>query len=261
MTVSTSQVDIDQLLAELQVLLDQINPVRHQCADLERALMDVRRDYEKVMSVVAAETDRLEGLQRSLTTRLAGRPSAPSAQSIIEPSPPSVPSLSPVVPVSVPDIQAETPRAARKRALATHIFYFTDPNQTDVTESINTMLDDDRRDVGDMLELIPWGNDGALWKVRGDWESLEEQHERLLGWRIALEERLTFWKEEVRRLERDDFHPFFIQSQSMNASEWIAYLQDLAEKQAAENNKLASQIAELEKKWQAQQAREEVGNA
>src|SRR5262249_46497087 len=134
--------------------------------------------------------------------------------------------------------------------LADHIFYFMDTSQLADMEIINAVLSDDQRDVGDMLELLTWGD---IWKSRPDWETFEQQLERLLSWQVALEDRLGFWHQEVRRLESDPNYGLVRIMTSDSREAWQSHLDDLVRQQSEENRQLAEEISILEERLQEQQ--------
>ena len=248
-----TQTHIEQLLQALKSILDQIAPLRQQAADLETELAQVQLDYDQELGDLNAEAARLEALKILLRAHLAQREVAPIVQAplpVPDPTPPPVVADSPVVlgdtPLSPPP---EDPRAARKRALADHIEYFlADSDREIVMQLINAVLIDDRRDIADMLESLAWG---PIWMARADWETLEDHHSRLEGWRQALADRLTYWQNEVRRLKSDQRHGLLLERKSRTPEEWQAYLDQMALEQQAEIDNLTHEVAVLEQQWQA----------
>ena len=233
------EAEIQELLDELKVFLDEITSLRQHVATAEAGLVLVQRDYEQKLHAANAEADRLELLLSSLQARLVGR-QPPSPPPDPQPSPP--PALVTSAPGAVADIPSEPPEAVRKRELVAHIRYFTD-DQT-VIERINALLKDPERDVGDLLELLPWGD---IWCARAaDWETTADQLARLTTWRKALQERLTHWKREVHRLEKDTRYPLLVRKVASSMKDWQSYLDELARKQLAENADLAREIEMLQ---------------
>jgi hypothetical protein len=248
--MSITQPQIDELLATLRSTIELIAPLRHHAGEISRELSQVKREYDQRMRDVNAQADQLEVRRDALRARLAHRlaPEAAPGPSAPEPVPPeAVPDLlEPGFPLPPP--LPEDPRAARKRALADHIEYFMDGSQGTDMQVINAVLVDERCDVGDMLEILAWG---TIWTSRAEWERLEDQHERLAGWRQALDERLAFWQHEIRRLENDSGYALLRQHQRLAADEWLAYLDDLARQQEIENARLAGEVAVLQQALRA----------
>lgn len=262
MVISQSQ--IDGLLEILNSLLEQITPRRLALAELTKELAQVQQEYDKIVGQHNAERDRLLALKDSLKERLAGQrlptgekfttfvpqPTAPPQVidvELSEVSEGSVPFASPP-----PPPPPESPRTMRKRALADHIYYFVEPSQRAIImQTLNSIFVDEQGDVGDMLERLAWG---PIWAARADWEPLEEQYARLEGWRQALEKRLTYWQGQERQLQNDLRMSLWQERQARSHSEWLAFLEGLAEKQRADNQRLANEVALLEQAWQWRQA-------
>jgi hypothetical protein len=248
------ETQIEELLTELKALLDDVAPLRERAAAVEAAMVRAQYDYEQKLRAANAEADRLELLKFSLLARLAERepPPSPLPPTPAPIPPPTVIANQPTTGGTAADIPSEPPEAIRKRKLVAHIRYFTD-DQT-VIERINALLKDPRRDVGDMLELLPWGD---LWRARAaDWETLTDQWARLTSWRAALQERLAHWQREVRRLEEDDRHPLLVRKTGSSPEEWLAFLDELARKQKAENVRLAREVEVLQQQLAARASEE-----
>jgi hypothetical protein len=243
------EAEIEELLNELKVVLDEITSLRQRAATVEAGLVLVQRDYEKKLHAANAEADRLELLLSSLQARLAGG-QPPSPPPDPQPSPP--PALVTNAPEVVADIPSEPPEAVRKRELVAHIRYFTD-DQT-VIERLNALLKDPERDVGDLLELLPWGD--IWWARAADWETMADQFARLTTWREALQERLTHWKLEIHRLEEDSRYPLLVRKEASSVKDWHSYLGELARKQLAENARLAREIEILQEQLGASSTEE-----
>jgi hypothetical protein len=79
---------------------------------------------------------------------------------------------------------------------------------------------------------------------------LEAQWQRLDEWRVALEQRLSYWKDEYKRLQDN---PVWEQRSELSEQAWQALLDDLLRTQEDENQRVANEVAEMEKEWQAQQ--------
>ena len=103
--------------------------------------------------------------------------------------------------------------------------------------------------MGELLELLAWG---PIWEARTSWESLDEQWQRLDEWRVALEQRLAYWTQESTRLAN---HPLWQRRSESSESEWQSMLEDLLNRQLADNRRVEDEIAELTVEWQAAQAK------
>jgi hypothetical protein len=135
--------------------------------------------------------------------------------------------------------------------LADHIYSCLNQEQEEVVmQVVNAILADESKDIGDMLEALAWG---GIWKVRTDWESLEDQYSRLTEWRAALEVRLNYWRAEIHRLESESRYTLW-EVKRQSEAQWQALLADLEQKQAAENALLAHEVAVLEQQLQANTA-------
>jgi hypothetical protein len=248
--LATTERLITELLTSLETLLKQIEPMRKRAEEIATGLAQTQREYELKMSAANAEAERLEALKRSL---------ARSPQPV-DPPPPIPPPPAPVPPPPIdvvdpgvirpPEPPRENPRTARKRTLLDHIFYFSDAGQNTVIEQINSLLDDEQRDVGDILEMLAWGD---IWRARADWETLEQQRQRLYGWHDALKQRLTYWEQEINSLERDDFYELWERRSELTEPQWQSFLDQLLQEQEAENQRLAREVAAIESGAQAEQ--------
>ena len=243
---------IQDLLAQIETLLSQIMPWRKKAVNLEAGLAAAKRDYERVVGAANAEASRLSARKASLQAALAAKPAPPPPPPPLRPNPPpDVPKVKPGV--ALPPPPPEDPRAVRKRALADHIFYFLDDDQEDVLQVLHAIQDDARRDVGDMLELLPWGE---IWRARATWETLDDQQRRLASWLAALEIRLDYWQRTLDRLEGGDSRQGLLQEKKVrSAEEWEAYLAELAQDQEDDNARLRQEVQVLDAEWQQKQAR------
>jgi hypothetical protein len=250
---------ITELLNKLKTLLEQITWLRQQAEELDRGLAEVQRDYDQKLGPLNAEADRLEALKLSLRARLSRRPHStpqPSKPDDTPVPPKPIITADPVHPLPSPPLQKD-PRVKRKRDLADYIGYFiADEARETVMQVINAILVDEQRDVGDMLELLTWGD---IWTARADWETSAEQYKRLTDWSQVLTERLTYWHERIRGLERSSYYSLWQQKQSCSLAEWLANLDEMGRQQATNNEKLSREVAFLEQQL-ARQATGEVKN-
>ena len=256
--MAVPEAQITELLETLEALLKQIEPLRQRVDEVEQGLAQTQREYDQKLSQANAEADRLEGAKLSALARLnpMKRPPPLLPQPINLPTPPP-----PIIEIIQgqgipPPPPPESPRTKRKRALLDYIFNFTDKGP--VIEKINAIVDDDRRELGDMLELLSWG---AIWKARTDWETLDEQWQRLDEWRVALEQRVAYWTQESNRLADDQRFSLWQRRSELNEIGWQALLDQMLREQEADNESLASEVVKLEERWRAQQgAALEVNN-
>jgi hypothetical protein len=154
----------------------------------------------------------------------------------------------------------ENPREARKRALWNHLYYFLDtgemdqdPQRVKAIQALHGMVNDERRDIGEMLEVLAWGD---IWKERAEWESLDDQARWMQDWCAALEQRLKYWEQTVSRMELDRRQKLLKEKQKRTQQEWLTYLGWLADQQQQENLRLARDVQILEDEWRARQATE-----
>lgn len=242
---------IAELLKTLEKLLQQIEPLRAQIKQMEKEFTEVQQEYDAKLGKANAEADSLHASWISLDARLNRKPAPPppSEERVTDPVPPPAtldagaePAMSPLPP------PRESLRTARKRALLDYIFNFTDSGP--VIERINAIVDDERRELGDMLELLTWGE---IWKARTDWETIDEQWARLDEWRTALEQRVAYWIGENNRLKEDPRYSLWERRSELDPAAWQAALDDLRRHQEIENERLAAKIASKEQEWQARQ--------
>ena len=227
--------------------------MRQQTKELEEELAKVQQDYNQKMSSLHQETDRLETLKNSLKYRLMPNqtstpPSSPPKQDNkieVQPPPEVLEDTSPKPPPISPE---ESRRQQRKRILADHVEYFiAESDREPILQLLNAVLHDEKRDLGDMLEQLSWGE---IWTLRAEWESGEEQYTRLQEWQQALSERLTYWEGSLRQLETSSAYELWQEKRSRSSQEWLSYLEELAVQQAEENERLAHAVAILEQELQ-----------
>jgi hypothetical protein len=167
-------IEIEQMLATLRSLLEEVTSLRQQAIDLQANLDIITHDYDLKLGKLDIEASQLESRRKQLMTLLAGR------QQLLHPVPFKVVQDPPEggSKASERDSQPfrpppESPRTKQKRAIADHIFLFVASDQESlVMREINTLLTDERKNVGDMLEILKWG---AIWTSRASWETLENQ--------------------------------------------------------------------------------------
>jgi hypothetical protein len=248
----TTEQQIQTVLNQIQTLLAQIVPLREQAAKLEAELAAAQRDYERVVGAANLEASRLRARKASLQAALAARLTPPPVP------PPTSPPFNPprgVVGIGPgnqpPPPPVEDPRAARKRALADYIFYFLDDEQEAVLRDLHAIQDDARYDVGDMLELLPWGD---IWQARAGWETLDDQRQRLSSWLAALQTRRDYWQRALDHLEDDSRQGLLQGKASQSAEGWQEYLAGLALDQDRDNARLRQEVQVLEDEWQKKQA-------
>lgn len=242
---------VGKILTEIESLLSQIVSLRRQVKEIEAGLAETQRDYDKKLAQVNAEADKLESLKSSLLARSKSVPiPAPSLPDGVNP-PSQVIEAKTEQPTAIPPAPLrESDTARRKRNLLDHIDYFTDEEQADVIGRIHALAKDEQRGVGDILELLKWGN---IWQARPDWETLEEQEDRLKGWHGILQERLNYWQREVQRISQDQRYSLWQRKKALSGDEWQSFLAQLAQQQERDNEQLRRKVAELELLWQAQQ--------
>jgi len=255
--MSVTQTQIEQLLEALKTLLAQISSLRQQAKEVEKDLAQAQGEYDQKLGSLYAEADRLEALKTSLRNRLAPKTTAVAPDYTSKPTTNKV-ELPPQIletQIEEPPPPPENPRIKRKRDLADHIEYFiAESDREPIMQIINAVLANEQQDVGEMLELLSWGE---IWKARAEWETLEDHYTRLQGWQEALTERLTYWQRKQHRLESTPFYSLWQEKRSRSQESWLAFLDNLAQQQAEENARLAHEVEVLEQQWQAKQ---EVNN-
>jgi hypothetical protein len=247
--MAVTEKQIQDLLGQIKTLLGKIVPLREKAADLEAELAAAQRDYERVVGAANVEASRLRAQKDSLQAALAAKPPPPPPAPPPPPKPP--PPVPPVKPgTAPPPPPREDPRAARKRTLGDYIFYFLDDDQQDVLQVLHAIQDDARYDVGDMLELLPWGD---IWQARAGWEMPDDQQRRLLSWHTALGTRLDYWQRTLDRLAGDSRQGLLQEKKARSPEGWQDYLAGLAQDQEKDNARLRQEVQVLEAEWQKKQ--------
>ena len=225
---------VEKLLARIRVLLEEISNLRGWVTRLTDDLTLVAREYEQKLGALNAEARRLEQLRDSLLAEPA-EATQPLAQART-----TLPVTEFPADVTAP---FDPPEARRKRELVAHVRYFTDDRT--VIEHLNILLNDPRRDLGDLLELLPWGE---LWSARqAEWETLARQYARLTEWDAALRRRQAYWQQEVTRVEQDPHYSLLQRKMVSNPQEWHDTLEDLARRQNEDNARLAHEVSVLKR--------------
>jgi DNA anti-recombination protein RmuC len=257
---------IDEVLEELKDLLDQITDLRDRVRNLENEmdeeLNQAQQEYEEKLGSLNAEAARLRHQKGSLKTRLDQLRKSRGSSDTIPLPPADIPEVAPPKPIlskktsDPPEPPPLDPRMVRKRALADHIYYFADPDQETVVQQINAILSDESASLGEMLELLAWGD---IWKARADWESLRMQYERLKEWQSGLEVRLDYWKCQLREIESGERYSLW-ETKSQGERRWQDFLEEVAEKQRAENRQLAHEVTVLRQELQSLKVEEGMTN-
>jgi hypothetical protein len=259
---------LQEQIRALKDLLDRITPLREEAAQLREGLDQVKRDYGPVLGELNRESERLQDLKKALDAQLAGvpepppRPEQPLDDDVAVQPPPKVPDFGSeeenAMPEPLPVVKDE--RAERKRDIADHIESMLPIKVwSSVLQDVNAIVADPIRDVGDMLELVPWGD---FWTVRPPWETtLEEQLVRLTWWQEVLERRLTYWQDELRNLKKDDHYRLWQRMVQLEREEWLSLLDDLRLQQLAENDELQRQVTVLQRRLDKQPRAREAHNA
>jgi hypothetical protein len=256
--------DTDPRLAEalgaLEGLLAEIAPLRQRVAEVRAGLAQAVRDYARALREVNDEAARLAARQAFLRAQLAWVPHAapPAAHPESASALASAPDPKPDAPPSAGPLSARPtadPRADRKSAFADHVFFFAsfaDAGEEDaVRQRINAVLNDPATDLGDVLEVLAWG---PVWKARQEWETPDQQLDRLATWQAALAERLAHWRRELAGLDGSDQRDLYEERRARTPEGWRTYLAELADEQRAENARLTRAVATLEAQWAARQA-------
>ncbi|MDX9954457.1 MAG: hypothetical protein RBT75_10195 [Anaerolineae bacterium] len=256
-----TQTHIDELLATLKALRGHIEVLKARVAELmatemEAALVQAYKEYEAQLKPFNEEASRLRNEQAVLQTRLAQL----VANSTVAASDPTAARPDVTTPEPVPTFEDKPaplpppppdPRGERKRKLADYILDFVSEEQEEVVmQVINAILVDESKDIGDILEALAWGD---IWSIRAGDESLEVQFARLNEWRAALEGRVIFWKTRVQSLESESRYTLW-EVKKQGEAQWQALLEDWVQKQAAENKRLAHEVAVLQRQLQANTA-------
>jgi len=238
-----TETEINVLLEKLEMLLSEVKALSAAIDRIATMLEQAEREYELKLGDVMAEADRLDAEKHGLLSRLnraeAPGPMPPRAVEPVAP-PALVEVASPAI--KLPPSLPENPTRKRKRALADFIFNFNDSGP--VIEKINALVDDDARDIGEMLELMEWGQ---IWKERTSWETFDEQRQRLEEWHIALEERRSFLTEKKNRLEENSLW----NRRSKSEEDWQSFLDEMLQQRKAENERAAREIEKLEQQWKS----------
>lgn len=253
--MATMQDHIDLVLATIQGLLEQIADLSKRAVAIEDGIAEAQQAYNEKLGLLNSKADELR--KREAYLRYELKPKEPIEPKATDPERVNQQEGTAQQTEPARETIAETslqkdPRDQRKRDLADYILDLIGDEQQVVMERVNAMVADRGRDVGDILEILPWG---PIWRLRTDGETLEEQLERLNGWQSALEGRLAFWQGAVFRLESDDSYDLWQEMQTRSPEGWLIYLGELARSQEAENARSEHVVAMLEKELQARKGR------
>ncbi len=222
--MATIQDHIDLVLETIQGLLGQIEKLSKRAVAIEVGIAEALQAYNEKLGMLNSKADELKRQAASLGYELNPN------QGHIEPKP---------IARETENQQKHSPLQPKPEETMA---------ETPLQKGVNAMVADRRRDVGDILEILPWG---PIWRLRTDGETLEEQLKRLNGWQDALEGRLAFWQGEVLRLESDKSYDLWQEMQTSSPERWLIYLDELASSQTAENARLEHAVAVLERELQA----------
>jgi hypothetical protein len=248
--MAKTEADVNTLLKKLEALCLQIKTLRENVSETAKGIAQTQQEVDLKLSQAQAEGDRLNSERSALLARLKPeelRGGDPPPEAPVEPvARPVVPDFGAEPRVKLAPVPLESLRRKSKRALVDFLYFF-DPGP--VIEQITPLVDDEGREVGEILELLAWG---PIWEARTSWESPDLQWQRLDEWRVALEQRLAYWTEERVRVAN---HSLWQQRSESSESEWQLMLEQLLSSQLADNQRVAAEIAKLDAQWQEVQAK------
>jgi hypothetical protein len=245
---AATQDQIDMVLKVIKGLLEQIEPLSKHAMNIEAGLVEAQEAYNERLGTLNRKAEELKSRSSFLRYELRLKQGVDLPQLSTSEAQSRQPTslFRPKIEEALASLQKD-PRDKRKRDLADYILDLISDDQQIIMERVNAMVADSHRSVGDMLEALPWG---PIWMQRTDGETLNEQLERLEGWHRELEERLTFWQNEVRRLESDRSYCLWQEMQVSSEESWQVYLDELASAQEVENTQLEHAVAILEQELQ-----------
>jgi len=255
--MSATQVQVDELLAELKTLHAGIQDLRRQMEPLNARLEAVKQDVDRVLGDLLARRSELEGRYEQLGVLLAA--AKPERVPPLESSrrQPEARTPPPLIEEPPPGEQEETelpridPRVERKRKLANHIVMRIPYDQREkVLAQVNPMVTDPSYDLPDILERVPWG---PVWEDKPTWESLDEQLERLQVWHGALQQRHQALEAELKEMEKEA-EGWLKDKESRTLAQWQAHLEQRSAELAAEVETKRAAVETREDAWRARQA-------
>ena len=250
---------IQHALDQIKTLLGEITPLRERAGTLAADLGKAKALYNEKLRPLKKEGDELRSKIMTLNTRRAGKTPRPVTGPPKPPEPTGVRPPKPFVPVDTTKPPSATPRnfrLERKRALHDHVSWVMGHRRQKAAEmqEITALLADESADVGDMLELIPWGEEGRFWKERPTYQKPEEQAAQLEDWVSALQGRLSFWKNKIAELQEEATLAEYAHLMTTDLDKQRIYLEEEMKRMAAENQNLATQASELERMIQTKEA-------
>lgn len=159
-----TETKIQTLLEQLQRQVTDISQLRESCQTLEANLNEIQRDYQQYVGQLNVEHNQLtQEINRLRATLAQINTPAPETPVVIPPLPPE---FQPKVGMDIkpPPPPPKDTRSEKKRSLADFLESVIAPEAREtVMQAINAVLADERRDIGDMLEALTWGD---LWSYR-----------------------------------------------------------------------------------------------
>jgi len=254
------ELQVQNILKNLKELVNQIYLLRQQSADIEKGMKEVKQRYDEALGGLNTEAERLEVLRYSLRARLQevqvtiqGEMELPvqplSDDNFVGQQINATPLDDIVNSLTETPLSLEDTRRHRKLKLIDHVFSFADPSQDNIIKVMNAILVDESTDIGEMLESLAWGE---IWSARAEWESVQEQYQRLLEWKQALKDRIVYWEAIIQNLEHDSCYALWIEWKK-GENQWNLFLKELVQKQEVENKRLSKEVSILEDELHSKQ--------
>ncbi len=235
---TTTQKDVDTLLAYLQELRQQIKAAQEAVAPLKSNLALAYSEYEIAVGLLRREASRLQIEINILRAQIEGSGRGQEdtfLRQAVEDN--GVRDRQDTAPVD--------PDALDKDVLLEHLFRVLDDEDDELLSTLQGICNDPATRLADALEVVPWGR---VWTMRGPQENLAAQYRRLATWEVALAKQLEDLNHVAEDL-RKHAHFGLWQQREKGLQAWQDFLHQAAEQQKEYNDNLAIELNSLREKW------------
>jgi len=253
-----NQQEIDAFLLRLKDLQEQVVEARKNLADPEREMEQAHQEYMDRIRPLRREISQLQNDINSLLQRMQGEGTNESSEG------PGAGGDGDGIGTQTGDgddttsgtdtgtktawrdeAAAEDPDTVAKDILIEHAYRVLDPmvNPKDAQEigRLQGLVSNPATTLGEVLETLPWG---AIWKQKGQQETLADQWQRLCTWEQALQNQLALLEKGEERLRRDPRYGLW-ERRREGPEAWEQFQQQSAGQFEQDLEELKDQLQEL----------------
>jgi hypothetical protein len=246
-TSEITQANVDNLLAQLQQLRQEITIARLTIAPLEANLIEAYNEFQAVVGALRRHSMRLQAEISYLRNQIerftqdeddTQEPGAGDDNFLY------------IKEEQTTQSSQKDPEAVDKDMLLEHIFRVLDPDvnneDAELLANLQGLCNDLSTSLADVLEELPWG---VVWITRNSQENLTKQYQRLKIWEEALNRQLQNLKQARERLYKDARYGLW-QQQQKGHEQWRNFLNQCIEQQQDQNYEFQAELDKLKEEWE-----------